>query len=179
VGDRSEGTAVTEASIALSLAHLEGEHLLSLMNELQELISSDAGDASTDPALQRLAPTVYPEDAEASAAFASATREELLDRRSADAALVSRALGAFEGLSDRDGDRDVVIPVSDIDAWVRALNALRLVIASRLGIAEEDALGQDDPRRGIYDWLGYRLEMLIQAADEIDRFGDSDQGTLI
>jgi hypothetical protein len=41
------------------------------------------------------------------------------------------------------------------------------VLATRLGIVDEDALDEDDPRRGVYDWLGYRLEGLIQSADEL------------
>ena len=50
-------------------------------------------------------------------------------------------------------------------AWLRTLTALRLVLASRLGIAHEDDHDEADPRFGIYDWLGYRLDSLVRALD--------------
>ena len=44
------------------------------------------------------------------------------------------------------------------------LAAIRLVLATRLGIRSEEDHDVDDPRFGIYDWLGYRLDGLVQAA---------------
>ena len=44
------------------------------------------------------------------------------------------------------------------------LAAIRLVLATRLGIRSEEDHDEDDPRFGIYDWLGYRLDGLVQAA---------------
>ena len=55
----------------------------------------------------------------------------------------------------------------DLQAWLRTLAALRLVLASRLGITTEDDHDGDDPRFGIYDWLGFRLDGLVRAADEM------------
>ncbi len=53
----------------------------------------------------------------------------------------------------------------DLQAWLRTLAAIRLVLATRLGIKTEDDHDEDDPRFGIYDWLGYRLDGLVRAAE--------------
>jgi hypothetical protein len=41
---------------------------------------------------------------------------------------------------------------------------VRLVMATRLGITTEEEQ-DDDPRFGVYNWLGFRLEGLLQAID--------------
>ncbi len=40
-------------------------------------------------------------------------------------------------------------------------------IAERLGIESDDDHDPDDARFGVYDWLGYRLELVIEAADAL------------
>ena len=59
-----------------------------------------------------------------------------------------------------------MIATADVDAWLRTLTAIRLVVATRLGITSDDEQSGDDGRHDVYDWLGYRLELLIEAADE-------------
>ncbi len=44
----------------------------------------------------------------------------------------------------------------------------RLVLATRLGIRSDDDHDPADPRFGVYDWLGYRLDGLVQAATADD-----------
>ncbi|WP_243225480.1 DUF2017 family protein [Microbacterium sp. CIAB417] len=155
--------------IRISLAAIEGHHLARLVDEFARLLSAEATEDAADPALARLAPDAYPEDAEASLAFTAATQDDLLDRRASDAAVVRAALTGFTVEPDGGGahaPQEIEIPDAEIDAWLRTLTALRLVLAARLGIIVEDDLPEEDPRRGVYDWLGYRLETLIQAADE-------------
>ena len=55
---------------------------------------------------------------------------------------------------------------------MRTLAAMRLIIASRLGIAddvsgthEQDARRFNDDRFAVYDWIGYRLDGLVQALE--------------
>ena len=57
---------------------------------------------------------------------------------------------------------------------MRTLTAIRLVIASRLGIEDEDDRDEDDPRFGVYDWLGYRLEGLHAGVRAVIRDGPAD-----
>ena len=102
------------------------------------------------------------------------TESDLLDRRRADAGLVLATLQEAARIPD-DPDSPVLLETAQIvldpgeaQAWMRALAAIRLVLASRLGIETADDHDEDDPRFGIYDWLGYRLHGLITAVDGED-----------
>ncbi|MHC9045781.1 DUF2017 family protein [Microbacterium saperdae] len=161
---------MTTTTLVIPLAYLEGVHLAQLVEDFAELVGADRD--VQDPAIVRLTPSPYPEDREASDSFAASTREDLLDRRLLDAQTVRNALGAFRADGDLSEEEalaahDVVIRDTDVDAWMRTLTALRLVIATRLGIVSDDDHDAEDDRYGIYDWLGYRLETVIQAADEV------------
>lgn len=153
--------------IQLDLVRLEGARLLDLVEQLQMIVRDAEAD---DPALDRLTPTPYPDDETAARDFLETTRDDLLDARVRDATIVIDALlpfRAFDEVSEEEGLASTVvdIPLAHIDAWMRTLNALRLVLASRLGISDDDAHDGQDPRFGVYDWLGYRLETIIVAAD--------------
>ncbi|GAA5154164.1 hypothetical protein GCM10025768_24930 [Microbacterium pseudoresistens] len=157
--------------VLVPLARLEGRHLAGLVDEFVALLTDTASDAN-DPGLDRLTPEAYPDDAEASAEFSRATADDLLDRRAADARTVRAALQRFvdgEGEGEDLDPLDVVIDERELDAWLRTLTALRLVIATRLSVADGvDPHDHEDPRFGVYDWLGYRLDGLIEAADARD-----------
>lgn len=167
---------MTDPVIRLSLAVVEGIHLAGLVEEFTDMLTGFDGEP--DPGLTRLTPDPYPEDAEASAEFSAATHDDLLDRRTADAAVVRNGLTPFlttaaEDLAEDEAlaQRDVVIPAPDVDSWLRTLTALRLVIATRLEIAaEDDEHDLEDPRFGVYDWLGFRLDGLIALADAHDEY---------
>lgn len=153
-------------AVDITLVTLEGVRLGEVVDEYSDLLASRDGD---DAALDRLAPSPYPDDQQASREYAEATKDDLLERRLADAEVVRRAVAPFETfraeLTDDDALRahTVTIPREDVDAWLRTLNAIRLVLATRLGIFEDDDHDPEDPRFGIYDWIGYRLELLIDA----------------
>ncbi|MFT4051642.1 MAG: DUF2017 family protein [Microbacterium sp.] len=157
--------------VVMEMSLIEAAHLTSLVEQFAALLE-DSGAASTDPAVARLVPDAYSDDPEAAEEFRRLTQADLLGRRGADAAVVLATLL-------QDGQRltptGIVIGseadplIIDLDsdqtaAWLRTLTSLRLVLASRLGIASEDD-HDDDPRFGIYDWLGYRLDALVRALD--------------
>ncbi|WP_336645707.1 DUF2017 family protein [Microbacterium sp. USHLN186] len=154
----------------ISIAWIEGRNLLHLIDEFLELVDSPR--SSDDPALERLAPAAYPDDDAATAEFRRGTRGELFDRRRKDGLVMRGDLIGFD--TDDDDDRDVLathalgIPLAHVDAWMRTLAAVRLVVASRLGVEHDDHHDPEDPRFHVYDWLGYRLDDLIQRADEAD-----------
>lgn len=167
---------MTERMIRLQLARVEATHLSSLVEDFTELI--DEGDV-TDPALARLTPSAYPGDEAASAEFATMTRGDLLGRRTNDAAVLQRALApaaALETEEDALEHVEIDISVAEIDSWLRTLTALRVVIATRLGIVDEDEYDDEDPRFGIYDWLGFRLDSLVALADALEEYDEDEDG---
>lgn len=161
---------MSDRVIHVPMARVEGAQLLELLDDFRDLV---ADRDSADPAVERLTPTAYPGDDEAASAFREATQHDLLDRRVSDVDVVRTRLDALRAdvssLSHGEAftEHDVAIREDEVDAWIRTLAALRLVIASRLGISDDDSVPTDDPRHGVYDWLGYRLEVIVQAADAL------------
>lgn len=155
-------------TVTLPIAWIEGRNLLHLLDEFRSLIGGPLDDA--DPALSRLTPVAYPDDGAAAAEFRLGTRDELFDRRRKDADVVRADLAEFDVGDDEAPDAlaTVEVALSEVDPWMRTLAAIRLVVASRLGIAQDDRHDADDPRFHVYDWLGYRLDDLIQRADDAD-----------
>lgn len=155
--------------VMLTITRVEALHLADLVGQFAELLDDTAA-TRDDPAVARLVPDAYPDDVAAGREFRHATEHELLARRAGDAQHVLADLadaGALEADAAAKVD-DVVDVALDDDAvrcWLRTLTAIRLVIASRLGVETEDDHDEDDPRFGVYDWLGFRLEGLLHAVD--------------
>lgn len=160
-----------ERTIVLELARIEAAHLAGLVTQFAELLA-ETGDAAEDPAIARLVPDAYADDAQSSKEFRDLTQTELLARRGDDAATVLASLHEVSALPDDPADPAltetvaVVLRPEAVQSWLRTLAAVRLVMATRLGIDGEDDHDDDDPRFGIYDWLGYRLDGLVRALDD-------------
>jgi hypothetical protein len=116
-----------------------------------------------DPALARLFPDAYLDDAEASGEFRRFTERTLRESK------VAHASTALETLR-RSGEK-VTLSADEAAAWLGALNDVRLALGTRLGVTEEGmadlaALPDDDPRAAtfhVYDWLTYLQESLVHA----------------
>ncbi|MGI6877634.1 DUF2017 family protein [Microbacterium sp. gxy059] len=166
---------MSDPLVILTLTRIEATHLRDLVGQFSELVTEQP--TAGDPAVQRLTPDAYPDDPDASTDFRHVTRSELLGRRAHDAATVSADLDRIEKaeLDEALSPVDVAIAAEHLDPWLRTLAALRLVLASRLGIASDDDAERDeeDPRVALYNWLGYRLEGLIQVAEQRED-GDQD-----
>ncbi|KQR92978.1 MAG: DUF2017 family protein [Microbacterium ginsengisoli] len=161
----------TPRLIVLQLTRIEAAHLQTLVTQFAELVEVRDDD---DPAVARLTPDAYPDDARAASDFRDATQDELLRRRSTDAAVVTDALDelGLEEAMDEPVERQIEEELITLDpdqaaAWLRTLAAIRLVLATRLGVTDEDSHDDRDPRFGIYDWVGFRLDGLVKALDEI------------
>lgn len=158
-------------TVVLELARMEAAHLAGLVTQFAELLEGAAG-GSGDPAIERLVPDAYSGDADAAREFREMTEADLLERRRQDAGVVLGSLGMAATIPETAGPDDAVLmePVEitlepdAVQAWMRCLAAIRLVLATRLDIRTEDDHDVDDPRYGIYEWLGYRLDGLVQAA---------------
>ncbi len=161
---------MAERIVVLELTRIEAGHLSGLVGQFAELLGEET--AGRDPAIARLVPDAYPDDAIAAREFREVTEKDLLDRRRDDAGIVLRSLAAVAetavGADPDDADAlelvEIVLTPDDVRAWLRCLAALRLVLAERLGIRDEGDGSEDDPRFGIYEWLGHRLDGLVRAA---------------
>lgn len=120
-----------------------------------------------DPALARLFPEAST-DAEEALEFRRLMEAELRTQKASDAAIVLRALEPAESTAEP----VVEIPVPDQVAWLRTLNAMRLVLAARLGIdTDKDAELVDEidpsddraPTADVYQWVGYVQSLLLDA----------------
>lgn len=142
-------------------------------DELTELtgIRTGSSESPDDPVLSRLLPDFHrldpdnptKEDLDSAAAMRSLHEPELLDAKVGVATLVLETL-------PRDGG-DVKLTFEQADAWLAALNDVRLALGTALDITEDmpDELPEDDPRAphlGVYHWLTWVQEGLIQALTE-------------
>lgn len=164
---------MTGPTLVIELARLEAAHLAGLVTQFAELVR-DTDPRAGDPAIDRLVPSAYADDEHAAREFRELTESDLLDRRRADAARVLDSL-ADAAVIPEDPDDPALLETVEIrldpgaaQAWLRTLAAVRLVLASRLGIEEPEDHDPEDPRFGIYEWLGYRLDGLVAALDDSD-----------
>lgn len=174
-------------TVQLYLTHQDVELLSSLTEQFVELLTegmperpeADSGDPFElweadlsespdepeeleDPALQRLFPNPYPHDPRAASEHRRYSEADAVRRKLDDAQVVSRALV---------GAPPLLVPVPEVDSWLKTLNALRLVLAARLGVDDSEtmdelqALPSDDPRAmmgAIMDWLAYLQGVIIE-----------------
>jgi hypothetical protein len=130
--------------------------------------------APEDPVLARLFPTAYPDDEEAAGEFRRFTEGALRDSKARAAAQVIETLEEA-GLPPEVGEDGLLVEV-ELDpaaavVWLRSFTDVRLALASRLGIDDDQddqwlALPDSDPRAHVYDiyqWIGYLQETLVEA----------------
>jgi hypothetical protein len=157
-------------TIAMEITRLEAAHIASLVGQFADLLR-ESTPADGDPAIARLVPSAYSDDAAAADEFRALTQSDLLDRRAADAAVVLASLQDAAQLPDDPDDpalrerTEIRLDTDAAHAWLRTLAAVRLVLATRLGVAAVDDHDHEDPRFGVYDWIGYRLDGLVAALD--------------
>jgi len=109
-----------------------------------------------DPALARLLPDAYRGDDEAASEHRRLTELGLVDRKVANARAVIRTVD----------DKVAVLDPADVQAWLRHLTDLRLVLAARLQIEHDGDEGNgDEGMLDLYDWLGYLQGTLLEAVE--------------
>ena len=142
----------------------EGRYLVRLRPNERVLVADLVGQlreqllASTDdPAVRRLFPPAYPNDAERDAGYQVLTRDELLEHRLSALDVVERTL---------DGND---LDHADMTAWMGTLNALRLVLGTRLDVDEDlpdlDRADPMAPAYAVYEYLGWLLSQVIDVLD--------------
>ena len=126
--------------------------LRSLPGQLRRLLV----EAPDDPSLERLFPPAY-DDAESEAEYRGLMGDELLEGR-------RRALRVIEETIDRDR-----LTKEQAEAWLTALNDLRLVLGTRLDVTDDmllERLRPDDPNAleiSLYAYLSWLQEQLVEA----------------
>jgi hypothetical protein len=152
------GRVVTRSGsgFALHLSKDEREVVTRLLEELRTLQADpDAAEATT-----RLFPVVHPHDPDQEAEYQRLMRAELIE---------SRAAGidtAVEVLS-RPG-RKIHLEETELLAFTRAINSVRLVLGTILEVTEDDDLDAppelvDSPEYQLYAYLSYVLDASIRA----------------
>jgi hypothetical protein len=182
---RGGGVVVTlEPGEAAVLDHLFGE-LVDLVAPPDDITDPDplaraigigtATETPDDPALARLFPDAYAEDPQAAAEFRRYTEIGLRDAKVRNATIARASLNREGSMADvtadLDRDRRLKLTSDEAQAWLGALNDLRLALGVRLDVTEDadDALvdlPDDDPRRPmwqVYLWLGWLQETLVGA----------------
>lgn len=120
--------------------------------------------ADLDPITERLFPDAYRHDPAASLDFRRYTQAE---QRNAKLTLAAQLL---DDLDRMEPIGRVRIAEAHVDAWMKTLNTVRLVLSVVLGIEDEisadaaNRLPDTDPRAQLnhyYGWLGWLLESLM------------------
>ena len=171
----------------------EADLLRSLASQLIELLRNEAAVPSTavdpfealldftgpttapeDQVLARLFPAAYREDEDAAGEFRRYTETELRTGKASSAATVIDGLedaGLPDELDESGLFIDVELNAREAMGWLKTFTDMRLALATRLGIEDEDedywdSLPDDDPRshvHDIYDWVGFLQETLVRA----------------
>ncbi len=131
----------------------ERDLLRRLTAQLEELLAAEP----EDPSLRRLRPSAY-EDEEVEREYRALTGSELESLR-------QENLRALQETADRDR-----LDAADLDRWLAALNDLRLVLGTRLGVTEDQFADGFDPSApqayelAVYAFLTWLQEAAVEAA---------------
>jgi hypothetical protein len=152
---------VTPDGIRLSFSAAEAEMLSTLAGQVAELLDG-ADDQTGDPALERLLPDGYRDSPDDADEFRRFTQSELVDEK------VASAESIVASLTERTtaGAVQVLLTQPEAVTWLRSLNDIRLALAARLGIVDENYRPDlTDNTFAIYVWLGQVQFALLRAVD--------------
>ncbi|WP_330175617.1 DUF2017 domain-containing protein [Streptomyces sp. NBC_01498] len=180
------GAAVALDEVEISILRSLAVQLLELIgpgdepaqgeDPLAALFAEGPSEPPSDPALARLFPDAYgfgdetdEQLREYASEFRRFTENDLRTRKREDGLAVVRGLDALSAAGE--GGAVLKLTPDDCRHWLGVLNDLRLTIASRLDITDEDEgeglyrLPDSDPRKPMvmaYLWLGALQETLVE-----------------
>jgi hypothetical protein len=135
----------------LHLPREERTLLRALPVQLRELMTSD------DPALERLFPPAYPDDADLETEYEQLVRGDLVQQRLSSVDVMEQTIDASR------------LTEEQLLAWLSAVNDLRLILGTRLGATEDfdpESIAEDDPLApsyALYYYLGWLEEQVVEA----------------
>ncbi len=135
-------------------------------DELVELTGMQLGPSQlpVDRVLARLLPDFSRDDTELSGMLRSLREPELIDAKDANAAVVLETCPP--------GGGQVQLTVGQADAWLAALNDVRLALGTALDVTEDmpDELPADEAAAGhlsVYHWLTFVQDSLVQTRGSV------------
>lgn len=135
-------------SYEISLSAEDREVLRALPGQLREAMAANP----KDEAFRRLFPPAYVDDAKAEEEYRRLVGPELDESRSLALDTLAKTADATE------------LTEEELDAWLRALNDIRLWLGTVLDVSEEEALEEpDDPPHMLYQALTALQSMVIDA----------------
>ena len=140
-----------DGTFTLGLSEAERDLLEGLTRQLRDLLRSDS------TALTRLFPPAYGDDRERNEGYAALAGAELLEGREASLSLVTETLRAER------------IDEEQLEAWMRSLNDLRLVLGTVLDVTEDTEPDPEDERApmfAVYEYLGALLHQVVRALSQ-------------
>jgi hypothetical protein len=139
-----------DGTFQLRISDDERDLIASLAGQLRDLLVSDETDG-----LERLFPPGYADDPDREQEYQQLTHDELLTKRLASVDIVEQTV------TQTSLDED------QLNAWMGAVNDLRLVLGTRLDVTEDmDDIAFDDPRApsfAVYHYLTYLLAEIVNA----------------
>jgi hypothetical protein len=130
---------------------------VAILARLPSLLGSVGADAG-DPAVARLHPAAYPESESESTELIRLTEEDLALQRRVDLEVFTGAL--------QDAAGGVEISRDDAEAWLRVLEAARIVLAARRGLFDLSDLSEAsiaDPDVALVSLMGMYQQELAEA----------------
>jgi hypothetical protein len=133
------------------------------LDELEAILQAQVAETPEDPVLARLLPDGYRDDPDAAGEFRKYTELALRAAKHEAAQLM------LDTLPEEGGK--IQLTADQAQAWLKALNDVRLALGTKLGVSEDfeqqwDGLAAKDPRRTafeVYAWLGAVQESLVRA----------------
>ena len=139
-----------DGTFQLRMSDDERDLVASLAGQLRDLLVSDETDG-----LERLFPPGYADDPEREQEYQQLTHDELLTKRLASVDVVEQTVSQTS------------LDEEQINAWMGAVNDLRLVLGTRLDVSEDmEEIALDDPRApafAVYHYLTHLLAEIVDA----------------
>ncbi len=160
--NRGPVSRLDATSYSLNIDASDRTTLNGLLDQLRDVLMNDS---SIDVA-RRLFPAAYHQDAQHEQEYQRLMRDELLSSRLSSLSLATALL-------ERETNSDsIVLSADELDALMRSINSLRLVLGTLLDVDEDEfeaRLAEDDPAYGqyqLYSYLGWLLDWIVTVQTE-------------
>jgi len=166
VARRNKGpvTRIDATSYSLNIDSDDRKTLNTLLDQLRDVLMNDS---SSDIA-RRLFPAAYHQDEQHEQEYQRLMRDELLSSRLSSLSLATSLL-------EREATAGKVeLTADELDALMRSINSLRLVLGTLLDVDEDEFdahLEEGDPAYGqyqLYSYLGWLLDWIVTAQTEFN-----------